>query len=182
MSGLNRSQYAILKLLCKNPQGLSGYAIKQRFSNMAFCMNVGSNSQIYPVLKSLHGKRLVTRKQEASSGKRKRYIWKITDKGLKVFAEWLKIPPKLNVSSEELTLKLSVGAQQSKEQMISHIESFLEQVEEALTSVEIVSEDVHAHYKDPDVLFYIDLNIDLSRHVFEAKRQWALEALKRCQQ
>ena len=181
MQTLNRSHYAILKLLCKNPQGLSGYTIKQRFSNMIFCMAVCSNSKIYPVLDSLHRKQYVSRTQVKDSGKRKKYLWKMTTKGIEAYSKWLQLPTQPSAATDDILLKITVGPHQSKQNLINNIHQYLEKLEESIQGLKEVTNNVADFYKNKPELFYSNLNIDYSKKMLAAKRKWALEALKKLQ-
>ncbi|MCH9744504.1 MAG: PadR family transcriptional regulator [Gammaproteobacteria bacterium] len=178
MQTLNRSHYAIMKLLCKNPEGLSGYTIKQRFNNMVFCMTACSNSKIYPVLNSLHRKKLVSRTQVKDSSKRKKYLWKMTTKGIEAYSNWLLLPSK---HTDDILLKITVGPHQTKEQLCNNIQQYLDKIDETIKDIKGVTKNVAEFYKNKPELFYSNLNIDYSKKTLAAKRKWASEALKKLQ-
>lgn len=174
----NRSIYNILTLLSKNPQGMSGYDIKKRFASMVFFQVADCNSQIYPVLQRLKKEGLIKERLDKSSGKRQRTVWTITPAGLKEFKSFLDEPTKLSMQREDILLKIQEPELLSTEKSLENLHDYLRQIEDAeQASVEAIK-DVENFYQGRSVLPYIRVKLNFSKHILEAKKQWAKETIK----
>jgi len=87
---LNTLAYAILELLER--KSLSGYDVKKRFlGSLAFGWHAHV-SQLYPTLRQLEHKGLVTSRTEASNQGPARRIYSITPEGHATLLDWLRSP------------------------------------------------------------------------------------------
>ena len=82
--------YALLGLIHQQPQ--SGYDLRKIFASTAWGTFSDSPGAIYPALRRLETRELVSSKVQESASLRKRRVFKITAKGLAAFKEWLKQP------------------------------------------------------------------------------------------
>ena len=85
------TQFALLGLLSLGPG--SGYDLKRRAEASIGHFWSESYGQIYPTLKQLQAKHLVTRAVKAQSGKPDRLVYTITRAGSAALAAWLAVPP-----------------------------------------------------------------------------------------
>ena len=84
MSKKALSHYAILGLLCWKP--MSGYDIKKMVEvGLSYFWNV-SYGQIFPVLNKLVAEGWATKREDPSSGGRRRQVYKVTAKGRRSLA------------------------------------------------------------------------------------------------
>lgn len=86
----NRTEFAILGLLADGPR--SGYDIRKEVQETLSHFWNESVSHIYPMLRRLHGKGLVSRKTELSEGRPPRHVYFITEEGLAELRGWLAEP------------------------------------------------------------------------------------------
>ena len=103
MASKKKTRFAILGLLTWKP--MSGYDIKK-------VVDVGLShfwhenyGQIYPTLDQLVKDGLATKRSERKSGKRPRYVYRISRKGKKAFRDWISEPTDAPIVRNELQLK-----------------------------------------------------------------------------
>ncbi len=82
--------YALLGLL--HQHAMSGYDLRKIFTTTAMGSFSDSPGAIYPALKRLEGQGLIRGTEEASTGQRKRRVFKITREGLAELKRWLTGP------------------------------------------------------------------------------------------
>lgn len=103
MASKQKTRFAVLGLLSWKP--MSGYDIKKMVDvGLSHFWNE-NYGQIYPTLESLVKDRLATKKEERTSGKRKRFVYTITKKGQQAFNDWLREPADAPIVRNELQLK-----------------------------------------------------------------------------
>lgn len=90
VTAINTLGYVILELLERKP--LSGYDVKKRFVSSMSLGWYAHDSQIYPMLRQLEQKGLVTSRKEASSSGPDRRIYSITATGHEELLCWLASP------------------------------------------------------------------------------------------
>ena len=164
----------ILGLL--NHEELTGYDIKKRIDGaISFFWN-GSFGNIYPTLKDLEERKLITKK-ESSVGGREKIVYKITKSGTKTLGEWLKDEQATNELKYETLLKLFFGAAESKEVTINNIEVFEKKIKADLTLLKNYSELLEKDLDNEDHLFYY-LTITFGIESYEAYLRWCAKAKK----
>jgi DNA-binding PadR family transcriptional regulator len=107
MAKKSASKYALLGLLSWEP--MSGYDIKKHFDEFVQFFWSESYGNIYPTLKRLLKKGLVTRRVEKTSGKPDRVIYTITPAGKKDLIDWYSEPIPAPKIRSELLLRLYFG-------------------------------------------------------------------------
>ena len=101
---LNTLAYAILELLER--KSLSGYDVKKRFlGSLAFGWHAHV-SQLYPTLRQLEHKGLLTSRTEASNQGPARRIYSITPEGHATLLDWLRSPLDDTQQKSELMLRI----------------------------------------------------------------------------
>jgi DNA-binding PadR family transcriptional regulator len=82
--------FTLLGLIHQQP--MSGYDLRKIFASTAWGTFSDSPGAIYPALRRLETRQLVSSKVQESASLRKRRVFKITPKGLAAFKDWLKQP------------------------------------------------------------------------------------------
>lgn len=105
----------------------SGYEIKKIINMSSSWFYNASYGSIYPILKKHEEKGLVVSEEVVDNGRYKR-LYRLTDKGYKVFHAWMLQPPKLMTVKYEMAVKLMFFAKIAPEQRIKQIEEHIEQL------------------------------------------------------
>ena len=82
--------FTLLGLIHQQP--MSGYDLRKVFASTAWGTFSDSPGAIYPALRRLETRELVSSKVQESASLRKRRVFRITPKGLAAFKEWLRQP------------------------------------------------------------------------------------------
>lgn len=101
------TQFALLGLLSLGSG--SGYDLKRRADASIGHFWSESYGQIYPTLKQLQGKGMVTCAVKTQSGKPDRLVYAITRAGSEAFKVWLAVPPSGEPFRSALLLKVFFG-------------------------------------------------------------------------
>ena len=108
MSQKKKTQFAILGLLSWKP--MSGYDIK-KIVDVGLSHFWNENyGQIYPTLDELVNVGFAKKSVDKNSGKRKRYVYRITPDGASAFHEWHAQPADVPTVRNELQLKFFLGS------------------------------------------------------------------------
>jgi DNA-binding PadR family transcriptional regulator len=105
----------------------SGYEIKKIINMSSSWFYNASYGSIYPILKKHEEKGLVSSEEVVDNGRYKR-LYKMTDKGYKVFHAWMLQSPKLMTVKYEMAVKLMFFAKIAPEQRIKQIEEHIDQL------------------------------------------------------
>lgn len=100
---LSPTAYVILGMVSVHPR--SGYEIKAAVDESTRRFWAASYGQIYPELKRLSEAGLVTG-VDSPRGERRRTVYTITDAGMELLKEWLRLPPEMSEMRDEGLLKL----------------------------------------------------------------------------
>ncbi len=93
-------RYAVLGIIQKKP--LHGYEIKQAIEDTYGDIWNVSFGQLYPTLKNLSEKGLVTKHKEQGQKSLAKNVYAITESGKKDFDKWLlDVPKKINISGKD---------------------------------------------------------------------------------
>ncbi len=122
MSRKSRTEYAILGMLTEGP--LSGYDLKQLIEQRIAHFWAESLGQIYPTLKQLSERGLVTRKETARESGPTRIEYRITSKGRQHLQQWMHEPVGKEQVRNELLLRMYFGPQIDVETSLTQIEAF----------------------------------------------------------
>ncbi len=174
---LNRSDYLLLALLSKSV--CSGYELKRIMSKNSTFYGGDSNAQIYPVLKQLEKKGLVTSKIDESSGKRQKRSFYITEKGLSSLFDWLNTSNNdVFIYREDFLIKVSLAQHLEKKALQKMIQEYQSSVEKKLVELEKMQEHVQTDHAKKADQSYLLLIYDHFKTVLEAKRNWCEKVLK----
>ena len=155
---------------------LTGYDIKKRIDGAIRFFWNGSFGNIYPALKDLETRKLIT-KNESTAGSREKIVYKITKNGTKALGEWLKNEQAINELKYETLLKLFFGAAQSKDVTISNIEAFEKKIKADLMLLKNYEETLQKSLDTEDHLYYY-LTITFGIESYEAYLRWCTKAKK----
>lgn len=117
----NRTRYVLLGLLAEGAK--SGYELKQEIETAIGHFWNESYGQIYPQLQQLADDGLAERFSE-SSGRRERFLYRITPAGRETLRLWLEEPPEPETLRHELLLKIFFGSNTTPEVLQRHLAEF----------------------------------------------------------
>jgi DNA-binding PadR family transcriptional regulator len=125
MSRKKKTQFALLGLLSWKP--MSGYDIK-KIVDIGLSHFWNENyGQIYPTLDELVKAGFARKSIDATSGKRKRYVYRITPAGVAVFQEWLAQPADVPTVRNELQLKFFLSSKLPAKNSLRMIREYQQQ-------------------------------------------------------
>ena len=168
----NRTEFAILGLLAGGPR--SGYDIRKEVQDALSHFWHESIGHIYPMLRRLYGKGLVSRRTESTHGKPDRHVYAITEDGLSELRHWLVEPVEPSPARLEILLKLYFGAHTAPSVLIDHLVKYKRAREQTLAALERAAQSLPADSTD-DV--YLELTLSAGLHSARAAIAWSDEAL-----
>jgi PadR family transcriptional regulator AphA len=123
---INKTKYAILGVLSIKPG--SGYDIK-KFCDQSIAHFWNENfGHIYPVLKQMEEEGLITKEAQQTKGKPPRNVYQITPEGKAELHNWLLLPVESQPVRSEFLLKLALGENVPKENIVANIEKAKERI------------------------------------------------------
>ena len=172
----NRTQFAILGMLSLQP--MSGYDFRKTSEQCLGYFWQESYGQIYPTLKKMQEKRYVSRQCQRSKGKPDRYMYSITDKGLKVFRAWLDQGAAVEKKRNEMLLKIFFGGKSDVNKQIRELEILRENNEKLLAELKEI-DDWHVRNYDHHALTpYWLITIRFGIRRISALIEWCRESIK----
>jgi DNA-binding PadR family transcriptional regulator len=130
MSTTKKTRFALLGLLSWKP--MSGYDIK-KIVDIGLSHFWNENyGQIYPTLESLVGDGLAQKSDASGSGKRKRYVYSITERGVEAFEAWLTLPADPPAVRNEFQLKFFLSSKLPTKATLRIIQVYRSQQQEIL--------------------------------------------------
>jgi len=183
MPRVNKTIFVILGMLTHMP--LTGYDIKKRIEKSVSYFWDAGFGQIYPSLKKMEQKGLVTKKVKMNENRPNRKVYTITESGRKILKEWLSTPSEKEKVRYEILLKLFFGSQITIDKTIHNIEDFrlryskelegLNKIEKFLKH-KLEGNSLPEENKE-DHLFYF-LTLLFGKHLYKAYLIWADEVIK----
>jgi len=122
MSGRKKTHFAILGLLSWQP--MSGYDIKKMVEIGISHFWNENYGNLYPTLDQLVQDGFATKTEDASSGKRKRYVYEITPEGQNEFMRWVQEPTSAPVVRNEMQLKFFLASRLPTRINLKNIQSY----------------------------------------------------------
>ncbi|KZE52431.1 transcriptional regulator [Brevibacillus parabrevis] len=104
---------------------MSGYDIKQAFSNSIGFFYDASFGAIYPALRKLEEEGLVTKQEVIQSGKPNKILYQITEQGKDTFRQEIQTPILPPVLRSDMLVKIFFGKSRSPEEQKDMLESCL---------------------------------------------------------
>lgn len=176
MAKTNKTDFALLGLL--NTEPMSGYDIRSFIQQSIGYFWQESYGQIYPALRRLHGRRLVSKKQAKQSKGPARYVYRITAKGRSALAEWLAAEPEPEPVRIEILLKLFFGATGRPSDQVRQVESLLASQRRGLAQLEVVDREALSREKDDPGQPYWRSTLRYGMHIMRARVAWCEETLE----
>ncbi|HEX4154155.1 MAG TPA: PadR family transcriptional regulator [Acidobacteriaceae bacterium] len=165
---------ALLGLLTLGP--MSGYDLGQLVRDSVGHIWSESYGQIYPNLKRLEAKGLVSRTTEKNPGKPERNIYSITAGGRDHLVAWLKTDPQPEIPRNEMLLKLFFGAQVPPSVLIPYVERMVETHQALLTKFKFTEREIAKQKQYPDTPYWT-MTARFGQLEIEAHLVWARETL-----
>jgi DNA-binding PadR family transcriptional regulator len=126
-------------------KSLSGYDLKKLFS-LSFGFFSGLNyGSIYPALKQLEQKGLITMKLEIQESAPNRKVYTITEAGKQAFLSSLKSPFSLERYKNALLMRMFFFAHLSKKERLDAARDYLDQLKSVADELQSVRPDVEAN-------------------------------------
>jgi len=177
MANINTTQYALLGMLSFKP--MSGYDIK-KFTDMSISYFWSENyGHIYPVLKKLEKRGLVTKKIVAGKGSPDKKVYSITEEGKSLLKEWLYAPAQKEIFRLEILLKLFFGYWTETDNMIEKVSIHKETAEKTLNELLEVENHINDGHHDQfeDEPPYMKLCLNYGKQFYDMVIKWCGETL-----
>jgi DNA-binding PadR family transcriptional regulator len=169
----NKTIYAILGLL--NHMDMTGYDIKKRVDEtLGFFWNVGFG-QIYPTLRVMEEKELITKIEETGEG-RNRIIYRVTQKGTEELRNYLRTPAEKESVKYEILLKLFFGSMLKPEENMNLIKDFKDRSVKDLNILTMYKEQLSRLLDTEEDHIYYYLTVIFGEKIYKAYQEWAEEA------
>jgi PadR family transcriptional regulator AphA len=173
----NKTKYIILGLL--NHEPLSGYDLRQiaerSIGNFWTDLSFG---QIYPTLRALEKRRLVSKTVELDEGRPLRKVYSITQEGKDELQKWLLEPADIEVFKLDILLKLYFGASVGIEHSIKKVREFLSRTKATLeryASFEKSLKEIVDQSRDHRFFLF---TLEYGQYIMKAQLQWAKSTLE----
>jgi PadR family transcriptional regulator AphA len=173
----NKTKYIILGLL--SHESLTGYDLRQiaerSIGNFWTDLSFG---QIYPTLRSLEKKRLVSKTVEVDESRPLRKVYSITQEGKDELQKWLVEPADMEIFKLDILLKLYFGASVGVEHSIKKVEEFIHRNETTLERYAAFEKSLRGIVnQSKDHKFFL-LTLEYGLYITKAQLQWAKHALE----
>jgi PadR family transcriptional regulator AphA len=176
MARENKTKYALLGMLLHGP--LSGYDMK-KFSDSSITHFWSENyGHIYPILKRLEKDALVKSEVVRTPGKPNRHLYTLTEKGKKVFLEWLKRPADAEIRRNEFLLKLFFAGALTVQDVIRIIEHEKIRNEKTLRIYNHIGQEYIKKIDEEGTKKYAYLTLSYGKRLATARALWFEEVLQ----
>jgi PadR family transcriptional regulator AphA len=172
----NKTKYIILGLL--SHEVLTGYDLRQiaerSIGNFWTDLSFG---QIYPTLRALEKKGLVSKTVQIDEGRPLRKVYSITEDGREELRKWLLEPSDIEIFKLDILLKLYFGASVGVEHSIKKVEEFIHRNESTLERYAAFEKSLKEIVdQSRDHKFFL-LTLEYGQYIMKAQLQWAKHAL-----
>ncbi len=176
MARLNQSPFALLGLLSLG--AMSGYDLKQLSNWSVSHFWREGYGQIYPTLRKMVAKGLVSKETETNPGRPDRHVYALTAAGRKELTAWLRRAPADEVPRNELLLKLFFGGLTSTSVSAEHVAGHRAQCELELATYNATRKRLEKEApNDPQKPFWL-MTLNYGEHMARARGKWCDETLK----
>lgn len=176
MAKTNKTDFALLGMLSLEP--MSGYDLRKAIQESIGYFWQESYGQIYPALRRLHARRLVTKKKAKQSKGPARYVYGITAKGRSVLGKWLASEPEREPVRVELLLKLVFGTMGEPSDQIRNVAALLAEQRSKLSQFEVIEQEMLSQLDGDPGYAYWRSALSYGQHVTRARIAWCQETLK----
>ena len=175
MAKTNKTDFALLGIL--NIEPMSGYDIRSFIRESIGYFWQESYGQIYPALKRLHSRRLVSKKKAKQSRGPAKFVYSLTPRGKAALVKWLASEPEPETVRIELLLKLFFGTTGNRRDQIGHLESLLARQRERFAQFDHVEREVLPLYVSNPSYSYWRSTLRYGQRLTEARAAWCEETL-----
>jgi len=173
----NKTKFIILGLLSHEP--LTGYDLRQiaerSIGNFWTDLSFG---QIYPTLRTLEKKGLVSKTVEVDEARPLRKVYSITQEGREELQKWLVEPADMEIFKLDILLKLYFGSIVGVEHSIKKVEMFIHRNETTLERYAAFEKSLRGIVnQSKDHKFFL-LTLEYGQYITKAQLQWAKHTLE----
>lgn len=174
---VNPTEFAILGLLAEQPR--SGYDIRKEVQARLSHFWSESYGHLYPMLRRLESRRLVSARQVAGRGGRPgRNVYSITAAGRKALEAWFVQPPAPSRPRNELLLRIFLGRYAPPDVLARDVAAYRERITESLEHLRRTARDIDLERPAPSDAIYWKLALDFGIRLFETLAEWSADAEK----
>lgn len=157
-------------------EDLTGYDIKKRIDKAVSFFWKGSFGNIYPTLKEMETKGLITKKDTYVGG-REKITYHIEKQGRLQLVKWLSDEQAGNELRYETLLKLFFGGSVDKSVSVKNIEAFENHIRGELAILKGYAKTLGSNQEEDDHLYYY-LTVSFGIDSYEAYLKWCESAKK----
>lgn len=143
-------EYIILGFLMH--RDMSGYDMKQWMTHSTSYFYDASFGSIYPALKRLVQKGMVTY-EESTGGSKYKKIYKINETGRAYFLEWLREPMVFEITKQDHLIRIFFYEHLPKERAIANLKDFVGQIEPVADKLTREKEEIPQRFNINDVFY-----------------------------
>ncbi len=136
-------EFALLGLICLH-QGVTGYELNRIIKESTGYMLSASLSHIYPTLRKLHDRGLVSCSGIPMKNRPDKKVYLITATGDAAFKAWLEAPIKSSLDFKAFCLKMAFSPLMSREIILAHIDR------------EVAYRQEMSHHREPGIQVEVD--------------------------
>jgi PadR family transcriptional regulator, regulatory protein AphA len=171
MTPRNPTEFAILGLLAEQPR--SGYDIKKEVETRLAHFWSESYGHIYPMLRRLHRRDLVSKTVERQEGRPDRNVYALTADGRRALADWFAEPVPQQRPRNEFLLRLFLGRHAAPELLLRDIRAQRAGMQDAVARLRAVERRIESEApNNPDRLYW-QLVIAYGVTAFDALVGWS---------
>ncbi len=174
MPRINKTQFALLG--CLNIRPMSAYEVKQFMAKSTQYFWMEHEAQLYPTLKKLTADELVVATEETAQKGGVRVVYEITEKGLRIFRDWLSKKTENVPYRNEFLLKLFFGNEMDESVLFERIREYQTEAQDNVSHLQAIAEELGNKpiQRKPYVLATILYGI----HILKAEIAWCEETKK----
>ena len=159
---------------------MTGYDIKMEVERRLSSFWSESYGHIYPMLRRLHARTLVTRREVAGTkGPARRKVYRITAAGRRALAAWFATPPARARPRNELLLRVFFGRHAPPGALVRDLAAYHAGAAATLAHLRAVRRAVAADHSTTPDFTYLDTVLDAGERIFEALSTWSADARRR---
>src|SRR3990167_6457374 len=174
MPRINKTQFALLGCLSIRP--MSAYEVKQFMTQSTQYFWMEHEAQLYPTLKKLTADQLVLAKEEIAQKSGVRVVYKITDKGLAAFREWLDKKTDNAPYRNEFLLKLFFGNEMDQSVLLQRMREYQTEAKDNLTHFQAIEAELANKLIARQR--YLLATIKYGIHMMKAEISWCDEVIQ----
>jgi PadR family transcriptional regulator AphA len=177
MGRSNKTEFALLGLLDIEP--MSGYDMRAFIERSIGHFWQESYGQIYPALKRLADRGLVSSLAKTPEGPRDRRVYQITEEGRRALRDWIGSEAEPQVLRHELLLKLFLAPSGHPDAQVRNLKEYLETQKATLTALQETDRQMLDPVRDDPRYVYWHSTLRYGVLVAQARKMWCEETLAR---